>query len=76
MITTYCPQCGGVVSGIGDFTSLCTCQRFTGVPARYEPAVIDEKQHGWVCPVCGTGIAPWVPTCPCKHPKQTTRGDL
>ena len=22
-------------------------------------------QHGWICPRCGKGNAPWQPTCPC-----------
>ena len=22
-------------------------------------------QQGWVCPVCGRGLAPWVSVCPC-----------
>ncbi len=25
--------------------------------------------EGWVCPVCGRGLAPWVTECPCyKEP--------
>lgn len=25
-----------------------------------------DKKEGWICPVCGRGIAPWVDYCPCK----------
>lgn len=25
-----------------------------------------DKKEGWVCPVCGRGVAPWVDYCPCK----------
>ncbi len=24
------------------------------------------EQKGWICPVCGRGVAPWTDYCPCK----------
>lgn len=24
------------------------------------------KQEGWICPVCGRGVAPWMDYCPCQ----------
>jgi hypothetical protein len=24
------------------------------------------EQKGWICPVCGRGVAPWVDSCPCQ----------
>ena len=24
------------------------------------------EQKGWICPVCGRGVAPWVDVCPCQ----------
>ena len=24
------------------------------------------KQEGWICPVCGRGLSPWVDYCPCQ----------
>ena len=24
------------------------------------------NNYGWICPVCGKGVAPWASTCPCK----------
>ena len=24
------------------------------------------EQKGWICPVCGRGVAPWVSFCPCQ----------
>ena len=24
------------------------------------------KQEGWICPVCGRGVAPWLSVCPCQ----------
>ena len=25
------------------------------------------KQYGWICPVCGKGLAPWVRECSCVN---------
>lgn len=25
------------------------------------------EQKGWICPVCGRGLAPWVDVCPCRQ---------
>ena len=25
------------------------------------------EQKGWICPVCGRGVAPWVDYCPCQR---------
>ena len=30
------------------------------------------KQEGWICPVCGRGLAPWIDTCPCKNDADVT----
>ena len=24
-------------------------------------------QKGWICPVCGRGVAPWADVCPCRQ---------
>lgn len=38
----------------------------TDIPVIVEPALIDQtKMEGWICPVCGSGISPWVVICPC-----------
>jgi hypothetical protein len=26
---------------------------------------MENKQYGWICPVCGKGLAPWVSECSC-----------
>ena len=31
------------------------------------------KQEGWICPVCGRGLAPWVDCCPCQIDRNITR---
>ena len=30
------------------------------------------KQEGWICPVCGRGVAPWVDYCPCQINRDVT----
>ena len=30
------------------------------------------KQEGWICPVCGRGVAPWVDYCPCQINRNIT----
>lgn len=32
------------------------------------------KQEGWICPVCGRGLAPWVSFCPCQSDLKITYG--
>ena len=27
----------------------------------------EKGQRGWICPVCGSGLAPWVDKCPCMN---------
>lgn len=27
---------------------------------------------GWVCPICGAGLAPWVQRCPCQDKWEVT----
>ena len=30
------------------------------------------EQKGWICPVCGRGVAPWVDYCPCQINRDVT----
>lgn len=32
------------------------------------------KQEGWICPVCGRGVAPWVDYCLCQSDWKITYG--
>ena len=32
------------------------------------------KQEGWICPVCGRGLAPWTSFCPCQSDWKITYG--
>ncbi len=54
-MTTYCKNCGGYIGGeIPPNTTIsgCTCKK---------------QDKGWICPVCGTGNAPWAASCGCVH---------
>ena len=32
------------------------------------------EQKGWICPVCGRGVAPWTSFCPCQSDWKITYG--
>lgn len=32
------------------------------------------EQKGWICPVCGRGVAPWTSFCPCQSDWRITYG--
>jgi len=59
--TTYihpvarCTECGGVKYGYLQTTAdfYCYCENF--------------QLKGWTCPVCGAGVNPIVPKCPCTE---------
>ena len=52
----HCPSCGyGVNDGLYR-PSNCEIPMPQGF----------GEQKGWICPVCGRGLAPWVDYCPCQ----------
>ena len=56
----FCPKCG---AGINDLVYR---------PSNCDPPMPQGfgEQKGWICPVCGRGLAPWTSSCPCV----STRG--
>ena len=59
-----CPKCGVVVNDL-----------------EYKPQNCDMplsqdfgKKEGWICPVCGRGVAPWMSFCPCQGDWKITYG--
>lgn len=57
-----------ICEGCGEYK-----QMVVGVENKYEtkwfscdmPVPQGFGWQGWVCPVCGRGLAPWVSVCPC-----------
>ena len=52
----HCPSCDMAVNDLVYRPSNCDIP----MPKSF------GKQEGWVCPVCGRGVAPWVDYCPCQ----------
>ena len=51
-----CPTCGHAVNDGVYRPSNC----YMPMPQGF------GEQKGWICPVCGRGLAPWVDFCPCQ----------
>ena len=52
----HCPTCGFGVNDLVFRSSNCEIPMPQGF----------GEQNGWICPVCGRGLAPWVDYCPCQ----------
>ena len=52
----HCLNCGHAVNDLVNRPSNCDMPLPQGF----------GKQEGWICPVCGRGVAPWVDYCPCQ----------
>ena len=74
-----CIICGVTMDKIGPSNYRCPeCGHGTD-DLVYKPSNCDMplpqgfgKQEGWICPVCGRGVAPWVDYCPCQINKNIT----
>jgi predicted amidophosphoribosyltransferase len=51
-----CQECGHAMNDMVHRPSNCDIPMHQGF----------GKQEGWICPVCGRGLAPWVDYCPCQ----------
>ena len=52
---------------------------YEDIKAGLEQAIKYERQgfgeqRGWICPVCGRGVAPWESSCPCQNDWKITYG--
>ena len=52
----HCPTCGHAINDLVFRSSN------SDIPM---PQSFGEEK-GWICPVCGRGLAPWVSFCPCQ----------
>lgn len=60
----HCPSCGMAVNDLVYRPSNCDIP----IPQGF------GKQKGWICPVCGRGLAPWTSFCPCQSDFKITYG--
>ena len=59
----HCPSCSFAVNDL------------VYRPSEWKPFPHDfGKQEGWICPVCGRGVAPWVDYCPYQSDWKITYG--
>lgn len=60
----HCPSCNMAVNDLVYRPSNCDIPMPQGF----------GKQEGWICPVCGRGVAPWTSFCPCQSDWKITYG--
>lgn len=58
----HCPSCSMAINDLVDRVSNCDMPMPQGL----------GEQKGWICPVCGRGLAPWVDYCPCQIHRNIT----
>ena len=57
--TMFCPECEK-----SNLSTVSNCD--IPVPQGF------GKYEGWICPVCGRGVAPWVDYCSCQINRNIT----
>ena len=74
-----CIKCGAIMDKIGEGTYRCPECNHAVSDCVYRPSNCDipmprgfGEQKGWICPVCGRGVAPWVDCCPCQIDRNIT----
>ena len=60
----HCPSCNMAVNDLVYRHSNCDIPMPQGF----------GEQKGWICPVCGRGVAPWTSFCPCQSDFKITYG--
>lgn len=55
-----CPTCGHAMNDLVYRPSNCDLP----MPQSF------GEQKGWICPVCGRGLAPWTSCCPCVSTRE------
>ena len=60
----HCENCGHAVNDLVNRPSNCDIPMPHGF----------GEQKGWICPVCGRGLSPWMNFCPCQSDMKITYG--
>ena len=66
-----CMMCGKEIASTTGCNYNCPHCGFSVNDLVYRPNTCDMPtpqgfgNQGWICPVCGAGLAPWVSVCPC-----------
>ena len=66
-----CMICGSEMKSTSGGNYICPGCNHSINDLVYRPSNCDMPwtqgfgQQGWICPVCGKGLAPWVSVCPC-----------
>ena len=72
-----CAKCGGYFS-VTKQTAFCPeCEKFNMNNVSNCDMPMPQgfgEQRGWICPVCGRGLAPWASFCPCQSDLKITYG--
>lgn len=61
-----CPQCGHSFNDLV-YRPKIVWNKEDSLDACDMPMPQGFGNQGWVCPVCGAGLAPWVSVCPCMN---------
>ena len=74
-----CIRCGAEMNSTTGGNYTCPKYSMEANDLVYRPQNCDiplpqgfGKQEGWICPVCGRGVAPWMSFCPCQINKNIT----
>lgn len=77
-ITKICPKCNKEMVKLNNGTFFCTyCESNWAYMSSNCDIPMPQgfgEQKGWICPVCGRGVAPWVDVCPCQSDCKITYG--
>ena len=69
----YCPKCQQSVNVCGFTAEWTNRDVLTPAPSSCDLPLPQAfgQQRGWICPICGRALAPWVSMCPCTSSKNS-----